>query len=100
MPFYPSTPFTSLHNQAGLVSLDDARANHSIVYRSVDIAHPDTEPIPRLSSVPTVQGISTLKSSIPLISLSAAQAKKEIKYRREGFEMQETRRRIVKLGYF
>ena len=86
----------SLHNQAGLVSLDAARCDPNIVYRSLDIMYP--EPTPRVTSItmPAPRGFK-LKLSIPLIPLAAAQAKEEIKYRREGFEMKEARRHILRI---
>jgi hypothetical protein len=96
--FTANIPFVSLHRQPGLVSLDAARSDPSIRYRSVDLMCPAPYP-----QAPPARPVSTvLKSSVPLIPLAVAQAKEEIKYRREGFEMQEHRRHIlaVRLGEF
>ncbi|KAI0810983.1 hypothetical protein BC629DRAFT_1654504 [Irpex lacteus] len=79
--------FTSLHNQAGLVSLEAARCNPSIVYRSLDIMYPSPAPAPTPAPIALPQTQGTFK----LIPLAAAQAKAEIKYRSEGFEMKEAR---------
>ncbi|KAI0340182.1 hypothetical protein BDW22DRAFT_1347229 [Trametopsis cervina] len=84
---YTHVPFSSLYNQPGLVSLDAARSNPAIVYRSVNLMYP--APAPKATPIPV------LKSSIPLLSLAVAQARSEIKYRREGYEMQEHRRHIL-----
>ncbi|KAI0093696.1 hypothetical protein BDY19DRAFT_902446 [Irpex rosettiformis] len=88
--------FQSLHNQAGLVSLDAARCDSSIVYRALDMMYP--EPTPRATSIPlrTPRGVES-NCAIPLIPLAAAQAKEDIKYRREGFEMKEARRHILSI---
>ncbi|KAI0811154.1 hypothetical protein BC629DRAFT_1732204 [Irpex lacteus] len=83
--------FTSLHNQAGLVSLEAARCNPSIVYRSLDIMYPSPAPTPAPIALPQTQG------TFKLIPLAAAQAKKEIKYRSEGFEMKEARQCYLRL---
>lgn len=83
--------FTSLHNQAGLVSLEAARCNPSIVYRSLDIMYPSPAPTPAPIALPQTQG------TFKLIPLAAAQAKAEIKYRSEGFEMKEARQCYLRL---
>ena len=85
-------PFSSLHNQAGLISLDAARQDPAVVYRSFDRMHPSSVPSVTVTA-PTP--VPTFKSSMRLIPLSVAQRRREIKYRREGFEMQETRRHIL-----
>ncbi|KAI0094090.1 hypothetical protein BDY19DRAFT_1045267, partial [Irpex rosettiformis] len=85
----PSTiPFVSLHCQPGLVSLDAARSSSAIVYRSIDIMYPAPSPRPVTPLAP----VPVLKNSIRLVPLATAQASQQIKYRREGFEMQEHRR--------
>ncbi|KAI0702322.1 hypothetical protein BC835DRAFT_1411146 [Cytidiella melzeri] len=98
MSSYTHVPFVSLHRQPGLVSLDAARSNPEIKYRSVNLMFP-SPPSPVTSSVrslsPSVAPVPALKSSIPLVPLSVAQAQADIKYRREGFEMQEHRRHIL-----
>ena len=88
--------FTPFQHQAGLVSLEAARCDLKIVYRSLDIMYP--EPTPRVTSIPlrTPPGLKS-KNIMRLIPLAAAQAKEDIKYRREGFEMKEARRHILSM---
>lgn len=84
-------PFSSLHNRPGLISLDAARQDPAIVYRSFDRRHP------RRKQVVLLPLENAVKTAIRLVPLPVAQKRKSIKYRREGFEMQMHHRRILAL---
>jgi hypothetical protein len=81
--------FTALGYLPELISLDAARCSSELVYHSV--AHlPEAQRMPSLPEFFT-EGIIHMK----LIPLHVARETAEIKYRREGFEMQEAKKHLV-----
>lgn len=81
--------FTALGHLPELISLDAARRSPELVYHSV--AHlPEAEPLPALPEF-FIEGPVQMK----LIPLEIARQRTEIKYRREGFEMQEARKHLL-----
>ena len=89
-------PFSSLNEQRGLVSLDAARQDSTIVYRSFEMMHPSPRPRRRPQPLKRQQRQKVpFKTAHRLIPLSVAQRRESIKYRKEGFEMEEHRRHIL-----
>ena len=77
--------FTSLLDRPDLISLAEAQRTPSIVYRSVDsLPEPAAEP-----------EFPAHSYQMKLIPLAVAAARKDIKYRREGFEMMEAAAHIA-----
>lgn len=82
----PEIPFVSLHRRPGLISLAKAQRTPEIVYHSVSsIPEPTPEPEPELPAH---------NYQMKLVPLAVAAARRDIKYRREGFEMMEARAHI------
>lgn len=77
--------FASLHNRPGLISLAEAQRTPAIVYHSVS-ALPEPEPEPEFPAH---------DFQMKLVPLAVAAARRDIKYRREGFEMMEARAHIA-----
>ena len=84
-PTLPPSGYTSLENCSGLISLAEAQRSPDIVYHSVS-SIPD--PIPEPDFPPH-------NHQLYLIPLAMAASRKDIKYRREGFEMMEARAHIA-----
>ena len=83
--------FVSLYKREGLLSLAEAQRSPDIVYHSVShLPEPETVAEPTLPSWGAQK-----ETTFSFISLSEAQARSDIKYRREGFEMQEHRAHIL-----
>ncbi|EKM55841.1 uncharacterized protein PHACADRAFT_96246 [Phanerochaete carnosa HHB-10118-sp] len=85
-PEFPSIPFVSLHRRPGLISLAEAQRTPEIVYHSVS-SIPEPTPEPELE-------FPAHSYQIKLVPLAVAAACRDIKYRREGFEMMEARAHI------
>ncbi|PSS06856.1 hypothetical protein PHLCEN_2v3542 [Hermanssonia centrifuga] len=94
MSTYTHVPFSSLHNRPGLISLAEARKNPTIVYRSLEYLHGGEPKVVR-PKVTVAEPLPRLQSGLRLIPLSVAASRKDIKYRREGFEMMESRRHLL-----
>ena len=77
--------FASLHNRPGLISLAEAQRTPAIVYHSIS-ALPEPEPEPEFPAH---------DFQMKLVPLAVAAARRDIKYRREGFEMMEARAHIA-----
>ena len=73
-----------------LVSLQDARRDSKIVYRSV--AH--IKNVPEVAHPARRIRMPRARYAAKLIPLSVAAARPDIKYRREGFEIEESRRHL------
>ncbi|GJE97934.1 hypothetical protein PsYK624_141560 [Phanerochaete sordida] len=83
----PPVAFVSMHRRTDLISLAEAQRTPEIVYHSVS-AIPDPTPEPDLD-------FPAHDYQLTLIPLAAAAARRDIKYRREGFEMLEARAHIA-----
>ncbi|EKM55833.1 uncharacterized protein PHACADRAFT_144669 [Phanerochaete carnosa HHB-10118-sp] len=85
-PEFPSIPFVSLHRRPGLISLAEAQRTPEIVYHSVS-----SIPVP--THEPELE-FPAHSYQIKLVPLAIAACRRDIKYRREGFEMMEARAHI------
>ena len=84
---YLAIPFVSLHRRPGLIFLAEAQRTPEIVYHSVSsLVDPTPEPEPEFPPH---------NYQMTLIPLAVAAARKDIKYRREGFEMMEAAAHIA-----
>lgn len=83
-------PFVSLHRRPGLISLAEAQRTPEIVYHSVSALPAPEQAVPEFPPFCTSGELT-----VPLISLDAARARADIKYRREGFEMKEHRAHLL-----
>ena len=90
LPAVSDIPYPPRRAPVKLVSLSAARKDPRIVYRSIE--HLENLP-PLVITAP--QPPPRLQSSMRLVPLYVAAAQSSIKYRKEGFEMEEHRRHIL-----
>ncbi|KAI0811199.1 hypothetical protein BC629DRAFT_1589933 [Irpex lacteus] len=92
--------FVSLHSQPGLVSLDAARSNPTIKYRSLKLMYPTPPSRPTTLKMPEPLAARKPKPrTFTLVPLAVAQANNEITHRMEKAEKQAHRDYLRSLRY-